>query len=761
MRCFGLAICFLFFTLYGLHSITLAQAPGAAKAPPAKSPYKQVRFAEEIMPLFSKAGCNAASCHGSETGAGNLKLSLFGAYAEDDYPAITRCDGGRLINKIAPSESRLLAKISGKVPHKGGVVIKANSPDYELLKRWIWEGARIAPTQKAVRGVVPVKLFFEGNAQKSITLTKGATYQPKVFLEYSDGSKKDVTTAAIFRSNQPDVITCESNPAKIMAKQYGQGFVVATYLRKSGLLEVVIPHKLAGAYPGDPAPPAKNAASAKLDALVLAKLKQLGIKPAPLCSDSEFLRRVCLDVMGVLPTPTAARKFLADKSPDKRAKFINALFARAEYADYWAMRWSDLLRVKSEFPSNLWPNATWSYHNWIRDQITNNRPYDEFVRDLLTSSGSNFRVPPVNYYRAFSVRKPEAIGETTALVLMGARLSCSRCHAHPTEEWDRKDNAGMAAFFANVSYKSTQEWKEEIVFTKPLSRFNDPITKLAIPPKPLGEEAFPTPQMGEDTRKLFADWLITPENPYFAKNISNRIWFWLFGHGIISPVDDVRPTNPPLNAELLDFLAAELVKSDWDLQHLYKTILLSNTYQRSAYPSDGVGDGTYFSRYRPRRLPAEVLLDAISKVTMTNENLVSRVPEPYTYVPRALRTVQVADASITNAPLALFGKPSRNTAYESGRDCTTSVRQALHLLNSNHIQGKVAAGKRLPSLFKSGKTDPELVEELFLLTLTRVPSQEEKKATLDHIKNHKGGRTRAFQDLFWALINTKEFIFNH
>lgn len=479
----------------------------------------------------------------------------------------------------------------------------------------------------------------------------------------------------------------------------------------------------------------------RIDELVFAKWKELGIEPANPCSDAVFLRRVYLDAIGTLPTAEEARTFLNDKSPDKRAKLIDAVLQRPEFADFWAMKWCDLLRVKAEFPINLWPNAAQAYHRWIRHSIETNMPYDQFVRELLTSSGSNFRTPQVNFYRALQSKDPKGIAQAVALTFMGTRA----------EKWPEERLAGMSAFFLKIGYKPTGEWKEEIVIFDPFKtpappppdpKKPDRKPKPIPPPKPVfpdGTAAEIPP--GKDPRVVFADWLITPQNPWFARQIVNRVWCWLVGRGIVHEPDDVRPDNRPSNPELLNFLAEELVRSKYDLKHIYRLILNSSTYQlspisRSKHPQAAA----QFASYTVRRLEAEVLIDALNQITETTESYSSIIPEPYTFIPENRRAIALPDGSISSSFLELFGRPPRDSGMESERNNRVTAAQRLHLLNSSHIRNKLTNGPGLKKLQEGNST-----ENLYLAILSRFPGEGEGSG----------------DNLAWTLVNSTEFLFRH
>ncbi len=483
----------------------------------------------------------------------------------------------------------------------------------------------------------------------------------------------------------------------------------------------------------------------EIDTLVTRGLRQQGIEPASLCSDAVFIRRVYLDVIGTLPEPQEVREFLQERRPNKRSSLIEALLKREEFADYWSLKWCDVLRVKAEFPINLWPNAVQAYHRWIHDAIRDNMPYDQFARELLTSSGSNFRVPQVNFYRAIQGQEPSAIAAAVALTFMGERL----------ENWAPARRSGMEAFFSRVAYKKTAEWKEEIVYLNP-----EAIEPLkAVFPDGVAVQIPPD----RDPREVFADWLIAPENPWFARNIVNRIWAWLLGRGIIHEPDDIRPDNPAVHPELLTYLEKELVKADYDLRHIYRLILNSSTYQQSSIARNDYSEAeSLFACYPVRRLEAEVLIDALCWVSGTHEGYSSPIPEPFTFIPEHNRTVELADGSVTSQFLEMFGRPARDTGLESERNNQITDSQRLHLLNSSHIQDKIERSGRLNGLIRTAKGNRRrLVTMIYLNILSRYPTQAELSVAQKYFQTKGVNFRQAAHDLAWALINTKEFLYRH
>ena len=483
----------------------------------------------------------------------------------------------------------------------------------------------------------------------------------------------------------------------------------------------------------------------RIDTLVMATLSKQGIQPANLCSDEVFIRRVYLDVIGTLPEPQEIRRILQNRSPRKRAALIDTLLERDEFADYWSLKWCDLLRVKAEFPINLWPNAVQAYHRWIHDCLRENMPYDQFARELLTSSGSNFRVPQVNFYRAIQGQEPSAIAGAVALTFMGVRL----------DQWPEARRSGMEDFFSRVAYKQTAEWKEEIVYLDPAPAD----TLKAVFPDGVTAQIKP----GVDPRVVFADWLIAPENPWFAHNIVNRIWAWLLGRGIIHEPDDIRSDNPAVHPQVLAYLERELVKANYDLRRIYRLILNSRTYQQNSIPRSNHPDAeALFAHYPVRRLDAEVLVDALCWISGTQESYSSPIPEPFTFIPEEHRSIELADGSITSQFLEMFGRPARDTGLESERNNQPTDAQRLHLLNSSHVQNKIERSKRLNGLLRAAKGDRStLIGMIYLNILSRYPMPAELAAAEKYFQTKGINLRQATNDLAWALINTKEFLYRH
>ena len=493
-----------------------------------------------------------------------------------------------------------------------------------------------------------------------------------------------------------------------------------------------------------------------VDDLVFAQWKQLGIQPARVSSDAVFVRRAYIDVIGTLPTAQEAREFLQSTNPQKRNELIDSLLEREEFADYWALRWSDTLRIKAEFPINLWPNAAQGYHHWIRESLHEDKPYDQFARELLTANGSDFRVAPVNFYRAMQNKDQQTIAQTVALTFMGTRA----------ENWPPQQLAQMAVFFSHIGYKPTREWKEEIIIFDAagdegaVKRTPDQLAAVSLPRTAVLPDGKPVHlDADSDPRIAFADWLTAPSNPWFSKAIVNRVWFWLMGRALTGDPDEISGEGAKQNAVLLDYLAYELVRNHYSLKLIYREILTSETYQLSSLPrGDAARSHEHFASYAPRRLDAEVLIDALCQVTGTSEDYSSAIPEPYTFMPVGQRAISLPDGSITSAFLEQFGKPSRDTGLQSERNNSFTDSQRLQMLNSSQIQKKLQSDAML-QLVRSAKNNDELVTTLYLTILSRNPSPEERAIALKRFQ--QGSQRDAMTDVAWALINSSEFLYRH
>jgi hypothetical protein len=483
----------------------------------------------------------------------------------------------------------------------------------------------------------------------------------------------------------------------------------------------------------------------EIDVQVLAQLRRHHIEPAYRCSDAVFLRRVYVDLIGTLPTPEEVRRFLTSEDPNRRTALVDELLQRDEFVDTWTLKWGDLLRVKAEFPIKLWPNGVQAYHRWIHDAIREDMPMDRFARELLTSSGSNFRVPAVNFYRAVDDSSPAGRAAAVALTFMGTRF----------ERWPAERRAGMAAFFSRIATKATAEWKEEIIMNDPAPA--GPLHAVLPDGTPVEVPA------GTDPRRVFADWLVAPGNPWFARSLANRAWSWMFGRGVVEEVDDLRPDNPPSNPGLLSWLERELVSSGYDMRHLLRTIVLSRTYQASPIPrSRDSAARALFAFYPLRRLDAEVLIDALCRLDGRGETYVSIVPEPYTYLPNMKQSIRLADGTITSPFLEMFGRPARDTGLESERSNSVTDAQRLYLLNSSEVEARIERSPWLRYLLNRNRRNPRrLVRAVYTALLARLPTSQEQAVALRALEKGARMQREGAVDLVWALINSKEFLYRH
>jgi hypothetical protein len=686
-------------------------------------------FENDILPILGRYGCNSSGCHGKAEGQGGFKLSVFAFDPEADYAALTKEGRGRRVFPAMPDESLLLRKASGRTAHGGGTRIQHSSADYQTLRGWVAAGMPIgSPDAPRVIGlrVEPGELIMAMKAETALRVT----------ARLSDGSEKDVTRHARFYSNNDAVAVVLADGKVHSLDVPGEATVMAAYMGEVGVFRAIVPR--AGAR-SQAALPQLNF----IDGLVDKKLAKLNVAASPLCDDAEFLRRVTLDLTGTLPAAEAARKFLANTSQDKRAKLVEALLKTSEFADLWAMRWADLLRVER---AALGHEHAYGYYRWIRDSVLQNKPFDQFARELVTAEGPTSEVGAANFYRV--VTKPGDMAGAISQVFLGIRIGCAECHHHPFDRWSQTDYYGMVGFFAPVSARG------DSVFSS-----GDPITNHPRSKKPVFTHALgasiPEADPKGDRRIRLAEWMTKPDNPYFARNLSNRVWAWMLGTGIVEPVDDVRDTNPPSNPELLDALAKFAIDNKYDVKKLITVIAASRVYQASSHPNEtNEKDERNFSRGLFKRPDAEVLLDMVCQAT--------GVPEKFTGSPGVHRAVQLWDSKARHEFLKLFGRPVRATACECERTREPSVAQVLNLLNSPDVQAKLSheAGA-VARLVRDQKDNAKLVDELYLTFFARLPSKNEMTIATDHLTKRSATRRQAAEDLAWAMLNSTEFVFNH
>lgn len=706
-----------------------------------------VSFANDIMPIFAKAGCNTGACHGAASGKKGFKISLRGYDPVADYTTLTRGSDGRRLNFHNPDASLLLLKPTGRVSHEGGKRFNLNS-DYSLtLRRWIAEGA------KSDTAVAPKLTGLELYPKFRTFPKPGLEQQLLVMAKFSDGSIRDVTSDARYSSSNESAADVDEAGVIHMPNK-GEAAVIARYgpMLAVGTV-VVLKH--------DPNFVWNNPAENNyVDKLVHTKLRQLEYQPSELTTDEEFLRRVHYDVIGIPPTPAEIRAFLADKTPDKRAKMIDRLLERPEHAEFWALKWGDLLKIRFDL---LRDKGTWGMYRWLRDSIAQNKPFDRLVREVVTAEGSCAETPAANYWRVFN--DPNDAAEATVQVFFGIRLMCAKCHDHPFEKWVQKDYYGVSAFFNQVGRKPGSRRDDLVIFrNSTVAQSRHPTTGEILNPKYLDGLSVPV-NADQDAREMLADWMTRKDNPYLARATVNRIWSHLFGRGIIDPVDDIRSSNPPVNGPLLDALTKDFVDHNFDVRHILRVMLNSATYQRSARTNPfNAEDKLNFSHALPRRLSAEQLLDTVSQATGLRENFRVRfgstgsvaLPSP------GVRAGQLPDRQLTADMLELFGRPRGESTCACERQDDASMTQALHLINGKSIADRLAnpSGNLARLLQKPKVTDAEVIEEIYLAVLCRLPRADEKEIMQKYF-GKRNDRPSAAQDCMWALFNTKELLFNH
>jgi hypothetical protein len=624
----------------------------------------------------------------------------------------------------------------------------ASSEEYKIVRRWIASGAPLG--EKSDPTVVKIQVIPENRV-----IDRNARQQLAVHAHYSDGSVEDVTRRAQFESNDTEVATVSEAGLVNTLAITGQAGVMIRYQGNVSVFRAVVPR------PGA-APKFDFPEQTVVDKHTAKKWKELGIAPSDLSTDEQFVRRVYLDITGTLPDAKAIRDFAADKDPKKRDKLIDKLVDSPEYSYYFANKWADILRVKRRNQQSR-AYGTFAFHTWIREAVAEDRPYDEFVRDIVCAIGDETKSPPAFWYR--EVQTPENFVDDVSQVFLGQRLACANCHHHPYEKWSQDDYWGIAAFFARVGKKNVQvpgqqnngQNGKQVLFVKSTGSVTNKRNQQTAPMKPLDGSSITVPP-DEDPRQLFADWLVSPKNPFFARAVANRYWAHFFGKGIVDPLDDMRVTNPPSNPELLDALAANLIENKYSLKALVKTICKSRTYQLSSNPNEfNQSDKQSYARYYPKRLQAEVLFDAVCKLTDSPSSFAGLPTDKFA----PSRAIMLPDESFTSYFLDVSGRPQRISACECERVNEASLAMSLHLLNSNEVQDKLArAGGRAEQMVKDPRPGAEKIEELFLLAIAKKPSAEQLKAALDHLEKYDKNKKMAYENIVWALLNSKAFLFN-
>jgi hypothetical protein len=697
---------------------------------------RPISFQLDVMPVFMRGGCNTGSCHGAARGKDGFRLSLFGYDPDGDYFRITRELGPRRINLAVPEESLMVEKSIGAVPHTGGKRFELDSEYCQVLIRWLAAGApRDASAPPAVVGVdlYPPAIVLEG---------EGAAQQFIARARYADGSDRDITHLATFLSNNDNSAPITTD-GLVKAAARGEAFVMARFdTHTVGNQILVLPGGM------EFTAPELAAGSNYIDELVASKLNKLRILPSALCTDEEFLRRATLDLTGRLPTEVDHDAFLADASSSKRAALIDRLLEQKEFGDIWAMKWAELLMIKST--NNLVsPKSAYLYHTWLAEQIRNNVPLDKLVREIISASGGAFKNPPATYYQV--ERDTLKTSENAAQVFLGIRTQCAQCHNHPFDRWTMNDYYSFAAFFAQVGRKQGEDYRELVVFDRGSGDVKNPVGGKQMKPKFLGG---PEPDVaGKDRREVLAGWITSPDNAMFSQSVANRIWAHYFGGGIVEPVDDIRVSNPPSNPALFERLGEKLVEYQFDVKRLVRDICNSHAYQRSSLRNDSnAGDERNFAHGNVRRIAAEQLLDCIGQVTAT--------PDKFAGLPLGSRAVEMADGRSGNYFLTTFGRAARETVCACEAKTEPTLSQALHMLNGNTIQNKVQQGGLVKKLLAEKLEPEQIIHSLYLRALSRAPQPEETERLLVVVKNSTSVQ-QGLEDVAWAILNSREFLFNH
>ena len=713
---------------YGAHATTLPVLVKDATVDPT------ISFQLDIMPVFMKAGCNSGSCHGAARGKDGFRLSLFGFDPNGDHHRLTREISGRRIDLAIPEESLLLTKATGAVPHTGGKRFDMTSEYADTLLRWHRAGAPNDP------GEVPKVLAVEIYPKGAVLDGENATQRVIARAKYADGTDRDVTSLAVFLSNN-DTSAPISSDGIVTAGSRGEAFIMARFETHTvGTQLIVLPKGLQFVW---------NGAEEQnyIDEHMHQKFRKLRINPSELCSDEEFLRRATLDIAGVVPTVEEYHQFLADADPQKRDKVVDELINRKEFVEIWVMKWAELLMIRTTQQIAYKPMLR--YYNWVQEKVASNTPMDQMVQELLGASGGTFENAATNYYQMET--NPLKVSENVAQVFMGMRIQCAQCHNHPFDRWTMDDYYSFAAFFSQIGRKRGEDPRETIVFNSGGGEVNHPVGGRVMPPKFLGGE-FPD-LVGKDRRVVMAKWLASAENPYFATNLANIVWNHFLGQGIINEVDDVRVSNPAVNPELLNALAAKFTEYNYDFKKLVRDICTSRTYQLSTATNESnAKDTKNFSHAKLRRLRAEVLLDVISQVTDTKNK--------FGGLPLGARAVQIANGNTSTYFLSAFGRASRGSVCACEVKVEPNLSQALHLLNGDTLAGKIGQGNLVGQALEAGRTPQDIVTELYIRCLTRVPNENEM-AELNSILSQEEDKKLALEDIFWALLNSREFVFNH
>ena len=708
----------------------------------------RVGFREDVIAMFNRSGCNQGACHAAQYGQGGFKLSLLGYASEDDYPQLVRDRFQRRVSPLVPQDSLFLLKGTLSTPHRGGRRMAVGSYEYEVLKAWVACGAP-GPSEKEAEvvglAVTPREQVYR----------RGQSQQLRVVARYSDGTSRDVTHRAKYDSLMDSIVEVDST-GYATAVESGQSAVMIRYLGQAIVSLAVVPYQeqadLAGFQPLN-----------MIDKFVMERWRRLGLKPADLATDEQFIRRAYLDAIGTLPQPERIDAFVRSRDPQKRLALVDELLGLTgdprrdvftnEWSAYWSLKWGDLLLANSKKMGN---GGMWALHNWLRQSLRENKPMDQFAKEIITAEGSNRDYGPANFY--LTSRDPVELVETTAQVFLGVRLQCAKCHHHPFEVYSQSDYYGLAAFFTRIGVKGDTDFGSQnvgssVVRVMSTGSIRHPRTSQIMEPTPLGGKPIDSSTV-RDPRRLLASWVTSPDNPLFARNIANRIWGYMMGTGLVEPVDDVRATNPPSNPELLDALAEQFIADGYDLRKLMRLIMTSRVYQLSSTPTaETVADTRFYSHYNVKRLPAEALLDAIDYACGTQEKFAG--------LPAGIRAIELPDPNYASYFLDTLGRPLRAAAYECERTAAPNLAQALQIANGELINAKLADKSGRLARLVSGKTKLEsAIDELYLVSVSRRATANEVAESLKIVRRAPSER-EGLEDLLWALCNSREFLFNH
>ncbi|MBS0209413.1 MAG: DUF1549 domain-containing protein [Planctomycetes bacterium] len=695
-----------------------------------------ISFPNQIVPMFTKLGCNGGGCHGKSGGQNGFRLSLLGFEPAEDFEHLVKEGRGRRLFPAAADRSLLLLKAVNAAPHGGGQRMDLDSPEYRLMRRWIAQGAAFGPANPPT--VTRISVFPE-----QLSLPRRSRQQLVALAHYSDGSIEDVTRLVKYESNDNDLAEASATGLVQIGKLAGNASVMARYQGAVAVFRATVPLGVKV----DKLPPTKNV----VDELVFKQLKTLGMPPSPVCDDGTFIRRATVDIAGRLPSVQETEQFIASKDANKRDQLVDRLLASSDYADYFANKWNAILRNRRRQPGYI--RGTYGFHEWIRDALADNVPYDQFVRGVLAASGEMGANPPVAWFR--EVNEVEQQIEDSAQLFLGLRIQCARCHHHPFEKWSQRDYYSYGAFFSRVGKKPGVELDDQIIFhRRGAPSMANPKTGEQLKPTGLGAKPLELPNE-RDPRQALVDWMADPSNEFFAPALVNRYWKHFLGRGLVEPEDDMRVTNPPSNPELMAALSRGFVDSGFNLKQLIRTICTSTTYQLSAEPNQyNADDKQNFSRYYPKRLAAEVLLDALDTTAAATTG--------FNGLPAGTRAVQLPDSGVNSYFLTVFGRPEMTSACECERTGDANLAQSLHLLNSADVQGKLTAGSGRAALLAkdTGRPVPQKVNEIYMTVYSRAPSQQELDVAAAYLGKHSN-QQQAYEDILWALVNTKEFLFNH